>query len=162
MQYGAGGSSGAGNMPHNLRFPGAGPQAAAAAAAAAAMAAQMGLTPQGHHGAGNAQLAAAAQLQGQLNNVHAANALAAVGGANISGGCVLLVSNLDDSNTECDHLFILFGVYGDVHRVKILFNKNSDLRRDKAAECGEPNTGRSHLKPGARTSNLCSHKQKAR
>ena len=123
MQYGAGGSGGAGNMPHNLRFPGAGPQAAAAAAAAAAMAAQMGLTPQGHHGAGNAQLAAAAQLQGQLNNVHAANALAAVGGANISGGCVLLVSNLDDSNTECDHLFILFGVYGDVHRVKILFNK---------------------------------------
>ena len=38
-------------------------------------------------------------------------------------GCVLLVSNLDENQTECDHLFILFGVYGDVHRVKILFNK---------------------------------------
>jgi hypothetical protein len=25
--------------------------------------------------------------------------------------------------TECDHLFTLFGVYGDVQRVKILFNK---------------------------------------
>ncbi len=38
-------------------------------------------------------------------------------------GCVLLVSNLDDTQTECDHLFTLFGVYGDVQRVKILFNK---------------------------------------
>lgn len=38
-------------------------------------------------------------------------------------GCVLLVSNLDDSETDCDHLFTLFGVYGDVQRVKILFNK---------------------------------------
>jgi len=123
MQYGAGGGGGAGNGPHNLRFPGAGHQAAAAAAAAAAMAAQMGLTSHGHYGAGNAQLAAAAQLQGQLNNVHVANALNVVGGGNISGGCVLLVSNLEDSTTECDHLFILFGVYGDVHRVKILFNK---------------------------------------
>ena len=128
MQYGSGGSGGPGNSSHNLRFPGAGGhQAAAAAAAAAAVAAQMGIGPQGHHGAGNAQLAAAAQLQGQLNHVHAANAaFAAAGlpaGANIPGGCVLLVSNLDESNTECDHLFILFGVYGDVHRVKILFNK---------------------------------------
>ena len=40
-----------------------------------------------------------------------------------SGGSVLLVSNLDENATECDHLFILFGVYGDVQRVKILFNK---------------------------------------
>uniref|UniRef100_A0A0K2TIC8 RRM domain-containing protein n=1 Tax=Lepeophtheirus salmonis TaxID=72036 RepID=A0A0K2TIC8_LEPSM len=38
-------------------------------------------------------------------------------------GCVLLVSNLDENLTQCDHLFILFGVYGDVQRVKILFNK---------------------------------------
>lgn len=36
---------------------------------------------------------------------------------------MLLVSNLDENLTECDHLFILFGVYGDVQRVKILFNK---------------------------------------
>ena len=42
----------------------------------------------------------------------------------VSGsGSVLLVSNLDENLTECDHLFILFGVYGDVQRVKILFNK---------------------------------------
>jgi len=38
-------------------------------------------------------------------------------------GSVLLVSNMDENLTECDHLFILFGVYGDVQRVKILFNK---------------------------------------
>ncbi len=38
-------------------------------------------------------------------------------------GCVLLVSNLDETKTVCDHLFTLFGVYGDVQRVKILFNK---------------------------------------
>ena len=44
-------------------------------------------------------------------------------GAAAGTGSVLLVSNLDDGQTECDHLFILFGVYGDVQRVKILFNK---------------------------------------
>ena len=38
-------------------------------------------------------------------------------------GSVLLVSNMDENSTECDHLFVLFGVYGDVQRVKIMFNK---------------------------------------
>jgi polypyrimidine tract-binding protein 2 len=33
------------------------------------------------------------------------------------------VSNLNETETEPDHLFLLFGVYGDVQRVKILFNK---------------------------------------
>lgn len=45
------------------------------------------------------------------------------GGGASSTGSVLLVSNLDEDQTECDHLFTLFGVYGDVQRVKILFNK---------------------------------------
>jgi polypyrimidine tract-binding protein 1 len=44
-------------------------------------------------------------------------------GAPAGTGCVLLVSNLEENTTECDHLFTLFGVYGDVQRVKILFNK---------------------------------------
>ena len=44
-------------------------------------------------------------------------------GAGAGTGSVLLVSNLDDGQTECDRLFILFGMYGDVQRVKILFNK---------------------------------------
>jgi len=48
---------------------------------------------------------------------------AAVAAAQAGAGCVLLVSNLSEDQTECDHLFILFGVYGDVQRVKILFNK---------------------------------------
>jgi len=41
----------------------------------------------------------------------------------IRGGSVLLVSNLDEQTAKCDDLFILFGHYGDVQRVKILFNK---------------------------------------
>merc|ERR1719412_2508578 len=44
------------------------------------------------------------------------------GSTTTGAGCVLLVSNMSETETECDHLFILFGVYGDVQRVKILFN----------------------------------------
>jgi len=40
-----------------------------------------------------------------------------------SKGCVLLVNNLTPDKIDCDKLFILFGVYGDVLRVKVLFNK---------------------------------------
>ena len=36
------------------------------------------------------------------------------GSAGAGAGCVLLVSNMSETETECDHLFILFGVYGDV------------------------------------------------
>ena len=38
-------------------------------------------------------------------------------------GSVLLVSNLDESSTTPNKLFTLFGVYGDVVRVKILYQK---------------------------------------
>ena len=38
-------------------------------------------------------------------------------------GAVLLVSNLDQDQTDPDQLFTLFGNYGDVQRVKIMFNK---------------------------------------
>lgn len=41
----------------------------------------------------------------------------------VKPGKVLLVSNLNEEEIKCDHLFVLFGVYGDVQRVKILFNK---------------------------------------
>lgn len=41
-------------------------------------------------------------------------------------GCVLLVSNLDPQNVTPDDLFTLFGAYGDVMRVKILFNKKDN------------------------------------
>uniref|UniRef100_A0A673I1X9 Polypyrimidine tract-binding protein 1 n=1 Tax=Sinocyclocheilus rhinocerous TaxID=307959 RepID=A0A673I1X9_9TELE len=39
---------------------------------------------------------------------------------------VLLVSNLNPESITPHGLFILFGVYGDVHRVKILFNKKEN------------------------------------
>ncbi|XP_035234574.1 polypyrimidine tract-binding protein 3-like isoform X2 [Anguilla rostrata] len=39
---------------------------------------------------------------------------------------VLLVSNLNPSSISPHGLFILFGVYGDVHRVKIMFNKKEN------------------------------------
>lgn len=40
--------------------------------------------------------------------------------------CCILVSNLDEEKVTPDALFILFGVYGNVHRVKILFNKKDN------------------------------------
>uniref|UniRef100_A0A8C9TXX5 Polypyrimidine tract-binding protein 1 n=1 Tax=Scleropages formosus TaxID=113540 RepID=A0A8C9TXX5_SCLFO len=43
-----------------------------------------------------------------------------------SGQCVLLVSNLNPERVTPQCLFILFGVYGDVMRVKILFNKKEN------------------------------------
>ncbi|XP_052685895.1 polypyrimidine tract-binding protein 3-like isoform X2 [Crassostrea angulata] len=43
-----------------------------------------------------------------------------------AGNAVLLVSNLDEQKVTPDALFTLFGVYGDVHRVKILFNKKDN------------------------------------
>ncbi|XP_034559431.1 polypyrimidine tract-binding protein 1b isoform X3 [Notolabrus celidotus] len=43
-----------------------------------------------------------------------------------SGVCVLLISNLNPERVTPHCLFILFGVYGDVMRVKILFNKKEN------------------------------------
>ncbi|KAI6242681.1 hypothetical protein M3Y99_00173600 [Aphelenchoides fujianensis] len=39
---------------------------------------------------------------------------------------VVLVSNLDENKVSTDAIFTLFGVYGDVQRVKILFNKKDN------------------------------------
>lgn len=41
-------------------------------------------------------------------------------------GSVLLVSNLNEQKVTPDALFTLFGVYGDVIRVKIMFNKKDN------------------------------------
>ncbi|CAF0943747.1 unnamed protein product, partial [Didymodactylos carnosus] len=41
----------------------------------------------------------------------------------VQNGPVILVSNLNEDMITPEALFTLFGVYGDVHRVKILFNK---------------------------------------
>eukprot|EP01135_Chromosphaera_perkinsii_P010089 Nk52_evm14s2011 gene=Nk52_evmTU14s2011 len=40
-----------------------------------------------------------------------------------SQNCVLICSNLNEERITCDSLFTLFGVYADVQRVKILYNK---------------------------------------
>nr|XP_013798886.1 PREDICTED: polypyrimidine tract-binding protein 3 isoform X4 [Apteryx mantelli mantelli] len=44
----------------------------------------------------------------------------------VPGNSVLLVSNLNSEVITPHGLFILFGVYGDVHRVKIMFNKKEN------------------------------------
>uniref|UniRef100_A0A2K6V260 RRM domain-containing protein n=1 Tax=Saimiri boliviensis boliviensis TaxID=39432 RepID=A0A2K6V260_SAIBB len=44
-----------------------------------------------------------------------------------AGNSVLLVSNLNPEKVTLQSLFILFGIYGDVQRVKILFNKENAL-----------------------------------
>jgi len=59
-------------------------------------------------------------------------------------GSVLLVSNLEAGRLTPDQLFTLFGVYGDVVRVKILFNKK-DTAMIQFAEAQMADTARQFL-----------------
>ncbi|KAM9777427.1 LOW QUALITY PROTEIN: polypyrimidine tract-binding protein 1a [Neosynchiropus ocellatus] len=68
-------------------------------------------------GVGHSGMAAAAAAASRLG----LPGLATAGGHN-----VLLVSNLNPETVTPHCLFILFGVYGDVMRVKILFNKKEN------------------------------------
>ncbi|XP_056151200.1 polypyrimidine tract-binding protein 1a isoform X5 [Lampris incognitus] len=68
-------------------------------------------------GVGHGGVAAAAAAASRLG----LSGLTAAGGHN-----VLLVSNLNPETVTPHCLFILFGVYGDVMRVKILFNKKEN------------------------------------
>ncbi|KAG5847973.1 hypothetical protein ANANG_G00131950 [Anguilla anguilla] len=63
--------------------------------------------------------------------------------------CVLLVSNLNPESVTPNCLFTLFGVYGDVMRVKILFNKK-DNALVQMADGTQAQLAMSHLK-------MCSH-----
>ena len=76
---------------------------------------------------------------GLSNNGAMAPAAGVVGGNNsaVSGGLVghapaggagsvLLVSGLNETDATCEGLFTLFGVYADVLRVKILYNKKDN------------------------------------
>ncbi|KAM6918078.1 polypyrimidine tract-binding protein 1a isoform 1-T1 [Lycodopsis pacificus] len=56
----------------------------------------------------------------------AASRLGLTGFGAVAGHHVLLVSNLNPESVTPHCLFILFGVYGDVMRVKILFNKKEN------------------------------------
>uniref|UniRef100_A0A8C6CEE3 RRM domain-containing protein n=1 Tax=Moschus moschiferus TaxID=68415 RepID=A0A8C6CEE3_MOSMO len=84
------------------------------------MAAAFGLSVPNVHGAlaplAIPLVAAAAAAAGRI-------AIPALAGA---GNSVLLVSNLNPERVTPQSLFILFGVYGDVQRVKVLFNKKEN------------------------------------
>jgi len=52
--------------------------------------------------------------------------MGAMGAGGQGGTCCLLVSGLDEEKATPEGLFTLFGVYGNVHRVKILYNKKDN------------------------------------
>ncbi|XP_062251265.1 polypyrimidine tract-binding protein 1b isoform X1 [Platichthys flesus] len=60
------------------------------------------------------------------------------------GHCVLLVSNLNPERVSPHCLFVLFGVYGDVMRVKILFNKKENALV-QMSDCTQAQLAMSHL-----------------
>lgn len=62
----------------------------------------------------------------------------------ILGHSVLLISNLNPDLITPHALFILFGVYGDVHRVKILFNKKENALV-QMADSNQAQLAMSHL-----------------
>ncbi|KAL4679056.1 hypothetical protein H8959_008706 [Pygathrix nigripes] len=61
-----------------------------------------------------------------------------------AGNSVLLVSNLNPERVTPQSLFILLGVYGDVQRVKILFNKKENALV-QMAEGNQAQLAMSHL-----------------
>ncbi|XP_054289477.1 polypyrimidine tract-binding protein 2 isoform X2 [Macrosteles quadrilineatus] len=75
-------------------------------------------------------------------------ALAAAGGMRLAGAmattCVLLIGNLNEEVITPDALFTLFGVYGDVQRVKILYNKK-DSALIQMAEPHQAQLAMTHL-----------------
>ncbi|XP_065114588.1 polypyrimidine tract-binding protein 2 isoform X2 [Paramisgurnus dabryanus] len=88
-------------------------------------------------------------LLGALSPLSAAAAAAAASGrvalSGHSGASgVLLVSNLNEEMVTTHSLFTLFGVYGDVQRVKILFNKK-DSALIQMADINQAQLAMSHL-----------------
>jgi len=132
-----------------------------------------GLTGNGFPGLGGAS-SALAQLMGGQGNLHGMAGLGLglggnplAGGLGIHGltpsqgnhlvatgpqlpiqmggaGSVLLVSNLNSEQCDPDKLFMLFGVYGDVLRVKILYNKK-DTAMIQMTEPHQAQLALSHL-----------------
>uniref|UniRef100_A0A8C6ZQX0 Polypyrimidine tract-binding protein 1 n=1 Tax=Nothoprocta perdicaria TaxID=30464 RepID=A0A8C6ZQX0_NOTPE len=66
------------------------------------------------------------------------------GATAVPGNSVLLVSNLNSEVITPHGLFILFGVYGDVHRVKIMFNKKENALV-QMADASQAQLAMSHL-----------------
>uniref|UniRef100_A0AAX7SG25 RRM domain-containing protein n=1 Tax=Astatotilapia calliptera TaxID=8154 RepID=A0AAX7SG25_ASTCA len=89
------------------------------------------------------------KIPGALNPLSAAAAAAAAAGrvalAGQTGSSgVLLVSNLNEEMVTPQSLFTLFGVYGDVQRVKILYNKK-DSALIQMSESNQAQLAMSHL-----------------
>ncbi|XP_016406460.1 polypyrimidine tract-binding protein 2-like isoform X1 [Sinocyclocheilus rhinocerous] len=89
------------------------------------------------------------KIPGALSPLSAAAAAAAAAGrvalSGHSGASgVLLVSNLNEEMVTPHSLFTLFGVYGDVQRVKILFNKK-DSALIQMADMNQAQLAMSHL-----------------
>lgn len=88
-------------------------------------------------------------LLGAISPLSAAAAAAAAAGrvalsGHSGGGGVLLASNLNDEMVTPQSLFTLFGVYGDVQRVKILYNKK-DSALIQMADGNQAQLAMSHL-----------------
>lgn len=84
------------------------------------------LSANGHHNPLNTtQLALDLQHQAANAAIQAQQRVPVPAGTNPSGP-VLLASNLDEQLATPEALFTLFGVFGDVIRVKILFNKKDN------------------------------------
>lgn len=66
------------------------------------------------------------QQQAAATAIQAQNHRATANTSNIPSGPVILASNLDEQLATPEALFTLFGVFGDVIRVKILFNKKDN------------------------------------
>ncbi|XP_069823823.1 polypyrimidine tract-binding protein 2 isoform X1 [Dendropsophus ebraccatus] len=84
-----------------------------------------------------------------IPNAAAAAAAAAAGRVGMHGvptasNTVLLVSNLNEEMVSPQSLFTLFGVYGDVQRVKILYNKK-DSALIQMADGNQSQLAMSHL-----------------
>ena len=118
--------AGAPSLVTSAYYPGVGPAPLTAYGAAAAAAGGSPVYAQ-VPGLGMAQMAAGPRNMG-MNVPMGMNVSMPMGipMAGQPGNAVLLVSNLDEQMVTPDALFTLFGVYGDVHRVKILFNKKDN------------------------------------
>lgn len=84
------------------------------------------LSANGHPSAITSQLAFNLQQQAAAAALQAQQQRTPTNTSTIPSGPVLLSSNLDEQLATPEALFTLFGVFGDVIRVKILFNKKDN------------------------------------
>ncbi|TDH09002.1 hypothetical protein EPR50_G00103840 [Perca flavescens] len=99
----------------------------------------------------NLQPAVSSHYPGLVQTLPGLASLSLPGGARLgfpphmsAGVSVLLVSNLNPERVTPHCLFILFGVYGDVMRVKILFNKKENALV-QMSDCTQAQLAMSHL-----------------